>query len=75
VSKDIQILREMTSHTKESDYKEKNKYFETRNMLLFSMLCSGLRVSDLFLIRNKDFKNDYIEIITKKTSVTNENPL
>lgn len=67
--KDIQILREMTSYTKESDYKEKNKYFDTRNMLLFSMLCSGLRVSDLFLIRNKDFKKEYIEIITKKTSL------
>lgn len=67
--KDIQILREITSYTKESDYKEKNKYFDTRNMLLFSMLCSGLRVSDLFLIRNKDFKKEYIEIITKKTSL------
>ena len=66
---DIQILREMTSYTKESDYKEKNKYFDTRNMLLFSMLCSGLRVSDLLLIRNKDFKTDHIEIITKKTSL------
>jgi len=66
---DIQILREITSHTKESDYKNKNKFFETRNMLLFSMLCSGLRVSDLFLIRNKDFKKEYIEIITKKTSL------
>ena len=67
---DIQILREMTPYTKESDYKEKNKYFDTRNMLLFSMLCSGLRVSDLFLIRNKDFKKDHIEIITKKTSLS-----
>lgn len=68
--KDIQTLREITPYTKESDYKEKNKYYETRNMLLFSMLCSGLRVSDLFLIRNKDFKNDHIEIITKKTSLS-----
>ncbi len=68
--KDIQILREMTPYIKESDYKEKNKYFDTRNMLLFSLLCSGLRVSDLFLIRNKDFKKDYIEIITKKTSLS-----
>ncbi len=67
---DIQILREMTPYTKESDYKEKNKYYDTRNMLLFSMLSSGLRVSDLFLIRNKDFKNDHIEIITKKTSLS-----
>jgi integrase len=67
--KDIQILLEITPNTKESDYKEKNKYYDTRNMLLFSLLCSGLRVSDLFLIRNKDFKNEYIEIITKKTSL------
>jgi len=68
--RDIQILREMTPYTKESDYKVKNKYYDTRNMLLFSMLCSGLRVSDLFLIRNKDFKSEYIEIITKKTSLS-----
>ena len=44
-------------------------HFDTRNMLLFSLLCSGIRVSDLFLMRNKDFKKDYIEIITKKTSL------
>lgn len=67
--KDIQVLREMKYYL-DNDCKEKNKYFETRNMLLFSMLCSGLRVSDLFLIRNKDFKNDYIEILTKKTSLS-----
>ena len=67
--KDIQVLREMTYYL-DNDCKEKNKYFETRNMLLFSMLCSGLRVSDLFLIRNKDFKTDYIEILTKKTSLS-----
>lgn len=67
--KDVQVLREMTYYL-DNDCKEKNKYFETRNMLLFSMLCSGLRVSDLFLIRNKDFKTDYIEILTKKTSLS-----
>lgn len=72
--KDIQILREITPYTKESDYKEKNKYYDTRNMLLFSMLCSGLRVSDMFLIRNKDFKNDHIEVITKKTSLSMKIP-
>lgn len=67
--RDIQTLLEMTFNTKESDYKIKNKFFETRNMLLFSMLCSGLRVSDLILIRNKDLKKEYIEIVTKKTSL------
>lgn len=71
---DILTLLEMTYYTKESDYKEKNKYFDTRNMLLFSMLCSGLRVSDLFLIRNKDFKSDHIEVITKKTSLSMKIP-
>jgi integrase len=46
-----------------------DKYFYTRNMLLLSLLCSGLRVSDLFLLKNKDFKENYIEILTKKTSL------
>lgn len=67
--RDVQTLWDMTYYTKESDYKIKNKFFETRNMLLFSILGSGLRVSDLLLIRNKDFKKEYIEIVTKKTSL------
>jgi integrase len=69
--KDIQILLEMKPniHSKDNELIEKNKYYETRNMLLFSILCSGLRVSDLLLIKNRDFKNDCIEIITKKTSL------
>lgn len=66
--RDIQTLLEMTPYINLPDLK--NKHFETRTMLLFSLLCSGLRVSDLMLVRNKDFKKDYIEVITKKTSLS-----
>lgn len=37
-------------------------------MLLFSIFCSGIRVSDLLLLKNSDFKDDYIHIDIKKTS-------
>lgn len=69
---DIKLLLEMTPYIYNEDnvFIKDNKHYETRNLLLFSMLCSGLRVSDLILIRNKDLKNDYIEIITKKTSLS-----
>lgn len=48
-----------------------NKHFYTRNMLLMSILCSGIRVSDLFFIKNKDidFTDKVVNITTKKTSV------
>ncbi|AOW08431.1 tyrosine-type recombinase/integrase [Flavobacterium gilvum] len=42
--------------------------FETRNMLLTSIFCSGIRVSDLLLMRKGDLKETHIEIFTKKTS-------
>lgn len=58
-SKDVNTLFEI---------KRGDEYFYFRNMLLFSMFCSGLRVSDLLLIRNSDFKKDYIEVVIKKTS-------
>ena len=42
--------------------------YETRNMLLTSIFCSGIRVSDLLLMRKGDLKETHIEIFTKKTS-------
>lgn len=55
---DINILFDITYES---------KYYDTRNMLLFSIFSSGLRVSDIFFLKNKDFKKDYIEVIIKKT--------
>lgn len=49
------------------DMTYESKYYDTRNMLLFSIFSSGLRVSDIFFLKNKDFKKDYIEVIIKKT--------
>lgn len=56
---DIKILFNMTPE---------NKHFYIRNMMLFSIFCSGIRVSDLLLLRVSDFKDDYIHIDIKKTS-------
>lgn len=55
---DIKILFEMRSN---------NKHFYIRNMMLFSIFCNGIRVSDLLLMRNSDIKDDYIDIDIKKT--------
>lgn len=44
-----------------------NKFFDTKNMLVFSIFAQGLRVSDIFFIKNKDFKKEYLEVIMKKT--------
>ena len=56
---DIKILFNMTPD---------NKHFYIRNMMLFSIFCSGIRVSDLLLLRVSDLKDDYIHIDIKKTS-------
>jgi integrase len=47
---------------------EPNKHYYFRNMLLFSMFANGIRVSDMLLCRNRDFKKEYLEMLTKKTS-------